>query len=419
MLDVLVIGTGPAGVYLAAGLGQAGLAVGGLSPTAVTDPWVNTYSIWVDEVESLGLTPYLKHRWKDCVVYLNDQPLPLNREYGLLDNQRLQARWLDQAARHQVQWHQGKATHIEHQGTTCTVTTDTGETLAARLVVDASGHHSPFMQRPAADNVAYQAAYGIVGRFSQPPIAPQRMVLMDYRDDHLSPTERQEPPTFLYAMDLGDGVYFVEETSLAHTPAIALNVLEKRLYQRLAHHQVEVTEIHHIERCLFPMNMPLPDLQQPILGFGGAASMVHPATGYMMGSILRRGPQVVEAIAQQIRHPDQRSADLAEAGWQALWPDERVRKYYLYRFGLENLLVWKGPRLRQFFQTFFSLSCPEWSGFLADSLSLPDLIVAMLVLFSKAPNGVRWGLMRSVFSHSALLAQTFLVRSFRAKTVDS
>jgi lycopene beta-cyclase len=58
--------------------------------------------------------------------------------------------------------------------------------------------------------------------FLVPPIPPQQMVLMDYRDDHLSPSERAAPPTFLYAMDLGDGVFFVEETSLAHCPAISL-----------------------------------------------------------------------------------------------------------------------------------------------------------------------------------------------------
>jgi lycopene beta-cyclase len=418
MLDVLVIGAGPAGVYLAARLGQAGLSVGGLSPTEVIAPWGNTYSIWVDELEALELTHYLKHRWQDCVVYVNDRPLSLQREYGLLDNQRIQADWLAQAERHHVQWHHGKATQVTPQGHASIVTTDTGQTLTARLVIDASGHHSPFMQRPSAPAVAYQAAYGIVGRFSQPPVAPQRMVLMDYRDDHLSPVERQEPPTFLYAMDLGDGVYFVEETSLAHAPAIALNVLEKRLYKRLAHRQVDVTEIQHVERCLFPMNMPLPNLQQPILGFGGAASMVHPATGYMMGSILRRGPQVVDAIAQHIRHSEKSSIELARAGWDALWPHERVRKYYLYRFGLENLLAWDGPRLRHFFQTFFSLSQADWSGFLADTLSLPALVGAMLVLFRKAPNDVRWGLMQSVFSHSDLLAQTFLARHIEAKTAD-
>jgi len=409
MVDALVIGAGPAGLSLAAALGQEGLEVQGLAATDPTAPWPNTYGIWVDETQPLGMTHFLKHRWKDCVVHVNHQLMPLQREYGLFDNQQLQHHWLKQCQTHQVQWHQGKGIHIHHNATGSTVTTETGLQLRARLVIDASGHNPAFIERPKSLDVAYQAAYGIVGRFSRPPITPQQMVFMDYRDDHLAPEARAQPPTFLYAMDLGDGVYFVEETSLAHCPAISLEVLEKRLYQRLAHRQVEVTEVHHVERCLFPMNLPLPDLGQQVVGFGGAASMVHPASGYMMGALLRRGPALARAIAQTLKEtPEGSLHQLSQAGWQALWPAERLRKYYLYRFGLENLLDFNSPRLNRFFQTFFSLSRPQWSGFLADTLSFPELISAMLVLFGKAPNDVRWSLMQSMVTRGTLLRQTLL-----------
>ena len=135
--------------------------------------------------------------------------------------------------------------------------------------------------------MAGQAAYGVVGRFSKPPIEENRFVLMDYRCDHLSEEQRSEPPTFLYAMDLGDGVFFVEETSLALAPGVPYDVLKQRLQQRLDLRGVEITEVIHEEFCLFPMNLPLPDRNQPVLAFGGAASMVHPASGYMVGSLLR------------------------------------------------------------------------------------------------------------------------------------
>ncbi|NEQ43638.1 MAG: lycopene cyclase family protein [Leptolyngbya sp. SIOISBB] len=418
MLDVLIIGAGPAGLSLAAGLVQAGVAVQGLSATPVDKPWPNTYGIWVDEMAALGLTDFLKHRWQDCVVYVDQRALDLNREYGLIDNDQLQAAWLAQTEQHKMLWHQAKATQIAHSATGSTVTTDTGQTLTARLVIDASGHHSPFIQRCSGAAVAYQAAYGIVGRFSQPPIGSGQMVLMDYRDDHLANAERAAPPTFLYAMDLGNDVYFVEETSLAHRPAIALDVLEKRLYQRLAQRQVTVTEVHHVERCLFPMNLPLPDLQQPVLGFGGAASLVHPASGYMMGAILRRGPAVVQAVIQALDIAEATPHQLAQAGWQALWSPERLRKNYLYRFGLENLMAWDGPQLQRFFATFFGLKLSHWSSFLADTLSLPELVGAMLVLFSQAPNGIRWDLMRSVFPHYGLLLPTFIPGQLRTHVPD-
>ena len=57
-------------------------------------------------------------------------------------------------------------------------------------------------------------------------------------------------------MDLGDGVFFVEETSLALAPGVPYDVLKQRLQQRLDLRGVEITEVIHEEFCLFPMNLP-------------------------------------------------------------------------------------------------------------------------------------------------------------------
>lgn len=229
---------------------------------------------------------------------------------------------------------------------------------------------------------------------------------MDYRSDHLD-RDRREPPTFLYAMDLGDGTYFVEETSLAASPAVSFADLEKRLHQRLKAQGVEVQEVHHIEHCLFPMNAALPDLTQPLFAFGSAASMVHPASGYMMGALLRRGPGVADAIAKALASDKTNPQVVAQAAWQALWPTDRLRKHYLYLFGLACLMRFPEPRLRHFFQAFFSLPTTAWSGFLADTLSFPEMLRTMLKLFAEAPNDVRWGLMSSVFPHGDLLGRAF------------
>ena len=407
MQDVLVIGTGPAGLSLTAALAEAGVAVQGLAPTDPRSPWPNTYGIWVDELEDLGLEAFLQHRWKDCVMHVNSGMVPLHREYGLIDRDQLQTHWLTQAEKHQVTWHQGKAAHIEHFPTHTEVTTEAGDRIQARLIVDATGHYSPFIRRAAAPELAFQAAYGIIGRFSEPPTHPQQMVLMDFRDDYLTPAQRREPPTFLYAMDLGDGLYFVEETSLAHYPAVSPETLKQRLHQRLRHRGIEVKDIHHVEHCLFPMNQPLPDFTQRVVGFGGAASMVHPASGYMMGAMLRRGPGLAKAIAAALNTQATPTLVSSQA-WEALWPADRVRKHYLYLFGLENLMAFDTPQLHQFFAAFFSLPTDDWAGFLADSMVLPEVVQAMVGLFGRAPNAVRLGLMRSVFSHGHLLGRTLM-----------
>ena len=264
--------------------------------------------------------------------------------------------------------------------------------MQARLLVDASGSRTPHIRRPDQGPVAGQAAYGVVGRFSKPPIEPGRFVLMDYRCDHLSEEQRSEPPTFLYAMDLGDGVFFVEETSLALAPGVPYDVLKQRLQQRLDLRGVQITEVIHEEFCLFPMNLPLPDRNQPVLAFGGAASMVHPASGYMVGSLLRRGPHLADAVAEALANPALGSAVLAQRGWQALWPIELVLRHQLYQFGLGRLMGFNEALLRTHFATFFSLPREEWFGFLTNTLPLPRLMGVMLRLFALSPWELRRGL---------------------------
>ncbi|MEM9163603.1 MAG: lycopene beta cyclase, partial [Cyanobacteria bacterium P01_F01_bin.4] len=363
--------------------------------------WPNTYGIWCDELEALGLCNLLEHRWTDCSGYFGPDEMAMNRAYGLFDKHKLQAHLLGQGE--SVSWHLGQAAKVQHFASHSLVTTESGEALRSHIIIDATGHQPVLVQRPPKQDVAFQAAYGIVGRFSSPPVRAGQFVLMDYRADHLSPEEHSEPPTFVYAMDFGNDVYFVEETSLAYSPAVSFETLKHRLQKRLAHQGVQVQEIHHEEYCLFPMNLPLPNLQQSVVGFGGAASMVHPATGYMVGALLRRAPEVASAIATALDNSNATPSDVAKAAWQVLWSPEQVRKHYIYQFGLETLMRFDQPQLCRFFDTFFRLPQSQWSGFLANTLSTPELVAAMITLFGKAPNSVRGGLIKSVGTDGLLL----------------
>ncbi|MEO0540756.1 MAG: lycopene beta cyclase [Cyanobacteria bacterium P01_A01_bin.105] len=399
--DALIVGAGPAGLMMASALAQTGISVCGLSPTAPTAPWSNTYGVWADELAALGMSDVLGARWSDVVAYFGAEATPLPRTYGLFDKEKLQTYLLDKGDG--TLWKAGYAATLTHTERESKLTTDTGEVLTARIVIDATGHKPALIQRQRSSPVAYQAAYGVVGKFSKPPTRPNQFVLMDYRADHLPPDERREPPTFVYKMDFGEDIYFVEETSLADTPALSFDALKRRLEKRLAYRGIQVTEVHHVEKCLFPMNSPLPVMPQPVLGFGGAASMVHPASGYMLGAMLRRVPDVAGAIATALYDPMASPHAIARAGWQALWPSERLRKHYIYLFGMETLMRFDQPRICQFFDTFFKLPQEKWSGFLADSLTTPELLGAMLHLFGIAPNPVRGGLMRSVGTDGMLL----------------
>ena len=410
--EVLVMGAGPAALCIASALVERGVKVAGVAPSAPEAPWQNTFGIWGPEVDALGLAHLLGHRWSHTSSYfaagLGSEPVAHGIDYGLFDKAALQRHWLIPCQDAGVAWTRGAVVAIEHHEQGSVVTTDQGDRLEARLVLDCTGHHSPFLKRPDEGPVAGQAAYGIVGRFSNPPVEPGQFVLMDYRCDHLSEAERRcGPPTFLYAMDFGGGRFFVEETSLALAPEVPYDVLEARLLKRLAHRGIEVLAVEEEEFCLFPMNMPLPDLDQQLLAFGGGATLVHPASGYMIGALLRRSPALAQAIADGLADANLSSPSLARAAWQALWPLELQRKHALYRFGLEKLMRYPEGQLRQFFATFFSLPKLQWYGFLTNTLTLPALVGAMLRLFAVAPWSVRLGLMQQQGREFPLMLRLF------------
>ncbi|MFN5695818.1 MAG: lycopene cyclase family protein, partial [Cyanobacteriota bacterium] len=168
---------------------------------------------------------------------------------------------------------------------------------------------------------------------------------------------------------------------------------------------VAVREVQHEEFCLFPMNPPLPDLGQRVVGFGGAAGMVHPASGYMVGGLLRRAPGLAAAIAAGLQDPALSAEGLAAAAWETLWPPELRWKHSFFRFGLEKLMRFEEARLRHHFGAFFQLPSEQWYGFLTNTLPVPALLQAMLGLFATAPNDVRAGLMLPQGRELALMAR--------------
>lgn len=209
------------------------------------------------------------------------------------------------------------------------------------------------------------------------------------------PEEREEtlPPTFLYAMPLAADRLFVEETILTarldRRPEEYFAVLERRLHRRLERLGVaRVGSPIEIERCVIPMGGPLPRRDQRTLAFGGAASMVHPATGYMLTNVLGRRDRVAEAIAEQLRAWVGPGAP-SRVIWRAIWPAEEVRAWRLYGFGMEILVELDRAGIDRFFSEFFELSDHRWRGFVSASASSLELMSTMLRYFAGAPPSIR------------------------------
>ena len=398
ILDILILGSGPAALCLASELAKQNLIIKGISTKSPDERWENTYGIWASELEELGLDSLLSHRWSKTVSFFGDgindkgnNPTKHYYDYGLINQEAFQNELLKKC--NGIKWLNETAKQITSENKVSEVICFSGLKLKARLVIDASGHNSKFIKRPLLKEVAQQAAYGIVGKFSNPPVKKDQFVLMDFRSDHLSDEELSTSPSFLYAMDLGNKTFFVEETSLASYPALSQPHLKKRLLNRLNNKGIEIEEIFHEENCLFPMNLPLPYKNQSVLGFGGSASMVHPASGYMIGSLLRRAPLLAEKLAFFLKDPNYSSLDLATKGWSVLWPYELIQRHKLYQYGLKRLMSFDEGRLRSFFSNFFKLSTKEWVGFLTNTLPLPKLIYVMSKMFINSPLKIKLGML--------------------------
>ena len=403
-VDVLVLGAGPGALSIAAALAEKHLRVEILSVNDHKEPWPYTYGIWGDEIEELGLAHLLQHRWKDTVSFFGEGskesgdkeniPTKHSKDYGLFDKRKLQQYWIEKCNKGNVSWHLGSAEKMDVNSFDSTVVTSCGKSLKAKLVIDATGYEPVFLKSKRTNPIAVQTCYGIVGYFNKDPVQKGQFVLMDYRNDHLSLKERSEPPTFLYAMDLGENKFFLEETSLGLYPPVSLDKLKERLHTRLKHNEIEILKLEHEELGIYlPMNLPVPDLNQPILGFGGSAGMVHPASGYMVGSLLRRAPGLANVIADALAKKNATPAYISSLGWKELWPRELRKKQALYQFGLEKLMRFEESQLRDFFKSFFSLPKDQWYGFLTNTLSMTELVQAMWKMFKIAPWNVKFGLM--------------------------
>lgn len=433
MLDVLVLGAGPAGLAIAGALTRRGLRVGVVAPDLAPDAagappsWRATYCAWLDELQDIGHADLVDQVWPGavarCGLAADGTPRvhDLPRAYARVDKARLAARL--HAGADGVAWIRGTVVIATHTDTTTTLTLADGSTHAAALVVDAAGHRPALLAAPATPAPALQTAVGRVLTLDRSPWPTDRAVLMDYDPvggygppgsgpPESGPAEgtaaESGPPTFLYVLPLADGRVFVEETCLAARPAVPAALLAARLDQRLTRLGLPTTSAEPDEWVSIPMGGALPH-DPRVLGFGAAAGMIHPASGYLLPRALGAADRVATEVAVTLAARGGTPARAVASGWEALWPRDRRQRRALYRFGLEALLAMDPSSTRAFFDHFFRLPPASWSGYLSDTLPAAELRVVMLTLFGRVPLPLKWRLAQAGFGAEgwALARSTF------------
>lgn len=399
VVDLAVVGGGPAGLAVAQQVSEAGLSVCSIDPSPKMI-WPNNYGVWVDEFEAMDLLDCLDTTWSGAVVYINDKTRKdLDRPYGRVNRKQLKSKMMQKCILNGVKFHQAKVVKVIHEESKSLLICNDGITIQAAVVLDATGFSRSLVQYDKPYNPGYQVAYGILAEVDEHPFDINKMVFMDWRDSHLNNNKdlkerNRKIPTFLYAMPFSSQRIFLEETSLVARPGLPMKDIQERMVARLNHLGIKVTSIEEDEHCVIPMGGPLPVLPQRVVGIGGTAGMVHPSTGYMVARTLAAAPVVANAIVRYLNSDrNLLGNELSVEVWKDLWPIDRRRQREFFCFGMDILLKLDLHATRRFFSAFFDLEPRYWHGFLSSRLFLPELALFGISLFAHASNSSRLEIM--------------------------
>jgi len=399
VVDVFVIGGGPAGLALAAALGKH--VCGSSAKVMVMDAtlnkrWPANYGVWMHELEASGYGDCASITWPKTAVFMrgDDHKQSFQIPYARVDRDKLKAKLLHECATNGIEVVAGVVNSVDESDSTFTALSiqyvesnsnaePQKSVVNARLVIDATGHALKFIQFQNEHEPGFQAAYGIECEAPNHGFPLDEMVLMDYRDAHMraNAVDReaaQNVPLFLYAMPIDNDRIFLEETSLIATPPVSFEFLKEQLYRRLDFMGVNVSSVSEEEFCLIPMGGAMPRLDQRVVAFGGAAGFVHPATGYSLTRTLKQASVTAAAIAQELSVESSSSpsssspaSQMSERLWAQIWSPERQRQRDFLLFGGDLLQKVTLNPLREFFAAFFDLPVELWSDFLAFGLMDP------------------------------------------------
>ncbi|HEX4250790.1 MAG TPA: lycopene cyclase family protein [Pseudonocardia sp.] len=375
---MLVVGAGPAGRAVAAACGERGLRTRLLDP-APGRPWRASYGAWRDELPADLPGTVLAATVRGRAIAVTEHPL--DRDYAVFDVPALRA-------------------HLDQRLADADVTVERGRGSpdalpTAGLVIDAGGAAQPLSGGRSSRVAAEQTAVGVIvpAELAAPLLAPGEALFMDWRQTG-GPGNW---PTFLYAIPLAGDRVLLEETSLARRPGLDLDTLAARLRARLAAHGIRPPADAPREMVRFPLDLPR-HRAAGSLGFGAAAPLTHPATGYQLAEALRLAPKVAGAAAGALG--GSRTTALAAAE-HVLWPAGARAVHLVRRRGLESLLRLPAARLPEFFEGFFRLPEASRRAYLSGRTDLRGTAAAMVGMFGTTGWPVRLRLIGSSLLVSA------------------
>jgi lycopene beta-cyclase len=374
VIDVLVAGGGPAGWAVAAACARLGLKTELVDP-APDRPWRATYGSWRTELPATADAAVAATGYGEAIGTTRHQ---LGWEYVVLDNGALR----DGFAAAPVTVVKGRVRNARPD--LSGVIADLGDTQRrAAIVLDATGAMRSVLGTTRSRPAAEQTAVGVLVNADAALnlVTPGSALFMDWRPHHGEPGW----PTFLYAIPVTSDRVLLEETSLVRRPGLGLAVLRRRLHARLAHHGIALPASGE-ERVRIPVDVPLPAASHwrgPVVPFGAASPLVHPATGYSVSTALRLAPLLATAVRDALQRGGSSAA--GTAAWRTVWSPAALAVHTLRRRSLESLLRFPPHLLPDFFDVFFALPERHRWTYLTGREDVKGNAAAMGALFAASP----------------------------------
>ncbi|WP_327112471.1 lycopene cyclase family protein [Nocardia sp. NBC_01730] len=327
-IDVCVVGLGPTGRALAHRAMRAGLSVTAIDPRP-DRLWPPTFSCWVDELPD-WLPPGAVATTIAAPTVWTTTEHRIDRPYCVLSKPGLhEALPLDDAT-----VVAGRAARVDaHE-----VELADGTVHTAATVFDTRGLPTLGRRRAAS-------AHGIFvdAETAAPMVREGEALLLDWRPEN--GTGPDEPPSFLYAVPLGDGTVIFEETSLGLRGGMPQHELRRRTLNRLASHGIRLTGAEPSEAAHYPLDQPPPRKGAArAIPYGSRGGMMHPCTGYSVADALALVDTAVTALRQGLD-------PIAE-----LWPWRARLVYWMRTRGLHGLGRLTTEQSTAMFDAFFSAS---------------------------------------------------------------
>lgn len=330
--DLCVVGLGPTGRAVAHRAMLAGFDVVAVDPRPER-LWPPTFSCWVDELPQWLGPSAIAQRIEAPTVWTRSAHR-IERPYCVLSKSGLrEALPLDDAT-----VLAGRATAVEAHR----VELQDGSTITATAVVDTRGLAAPGRRRTAS-------AHGIFvdAEVAAPMVGDGEGLLLDWRDENGAGPD--EPPSFLYAVPLGDGTVIFEETSLGLRGGMPQHELRRRTLNRLAAHGIRLRGDEPAEAAHYPLDQPPPPVRAGLraadpIPFGSRGGMMHPCTGYSVADSLALVDTLIEALrtgADPVRE---------------LWPWQARLVYWMRMRGLYGLGRLTTAQSISMFEAFFTAS---------------------------------------------------------------